>query len=172
MLIGTEGTAESASHREGAIDPRLVFAAVPGRTREEVLAELSRRVAKQGAAPDADELAARLLDREKLGCTGLGDGIAIPHCKLPGIDHVAVAVATTEQPVEFGAADGKPIRVIFLVVSPTQGAAAHLQALARVSRLLRVPGIAPRLREAGSSEEGLRETLRAAEAGLPQAVAQ
>ncbi len=166
MLIGTEGAAESAAHRDGGIDPRLVFPAIPGQTREEVLGELSRRMAAQGAVPDANELASRLLDREKLGCTGLGDGIAIPHCKLPGIDRVAVAVATTEQPVEFGAADGKPIRLIFLVVSPTQGAAAHLQALARVSRLLRVPGVAHRLRDARSSEE-LREALREAEASLP-----
>ena len=171
MLIGTEGSAESTAHRNGGIDSRLVFASIPGRTREEVLAELSRRVAAQGAVPDAADLAGRLLDRERLGCTGLGDGIAIPHCKLPGIDRVEVAVATTEQPVDFGAADGKPIRLIFLVVSPTQGAAAHLQALARVSRLLRVPGIAPRLREAAGSEQ-LREVLREAEAGLPQAVSQ
>jgi len=171
MLIGTEGAAESAAHRNGGIDPRLVFASIPGRTREEVLAELSRRVATQGVVPDAAELAARLLDRERLGCTGLGDGIAIPHCKLPGIDRVAVAVATTEQPVDFGAADGKPIRLIFLVVSPTQGAAAHLQALARVSRMLRVPGVVQRLREASGSEQ-LRDVLREAEAGLPQAVTQ
>jgi mannitol/fructose-specific phosphotransferase system IIA component (Ntr-type) len=171
MLIGTEGADEFAAHRDGGIDPRLVFASIPGRTREEVLAELSRRVAAQGAVPDAADLAARLLDREKLGCTGLGDGIAIPHCKVPGIDRVAVAVATTEQPVDFGAADRKPIRLIFLVVSPTQGAAAHLQALARVSRLLRGPGVAQRLREAGSSEQ-LRDALQAAEAGLHQAVPQ
>jgi nitrogen PTS system EIIA component len=167
MLIGTEGTAESAAYRGGAIDPRLVFASIPGRTREDVLAELSRRVAAQGVVPDAGDLAERLLDREKLGCTGLGDGIAIPHCKLAGIDHVAVAVATTEQPVDFGAADRKPIRLIFLVVSPTQGPAAHLQALARISRMLRVPGVAQRLREAVTSEQ-LHEALREAETGLLQ----
>jgi nitrogen PTS system EIIA component len=169
MLIGTEGAAESAAQREGAIDPRLVFRAVPGRTREEILEELSRRMAAIGAVPDAAELAARLLDREKLGCTGLGDGIAIPHCKLAGIERPAVAVASTEMPVDFGAADGKPITLIFLVVSPTNAAAAHLQALSRVSRMLRVPEVARRLREAGSTEE-LRAAVRAAESGLPQAV--
>jgi mannitol/fructose-specific phosphotransferase system IIA component (Ntr-type) len=168
MLIGTEGTAESAAHREETIDPRLVFPALPGRTREEILEELSRRVAAQGAAPNAAELASRLLDRERLGCTGLGDGVAIPHCKLPGIDHVTVAVATTAEPVDFGAADGQPVRLIFLVVSPTQGAASHLQALARVSRFLRLPGIAQRLRDARSSEE-IREILRDGEAALPVA---
>ena len=59
-----------------------------------------------------------------------------------------MAVASTAEPVDFGAADGKPITLIFLVVSPANGAAAHLQALARVSRMLRLPGVAARLREA------------------------
>jgi PTS system nitrogen regulatory IIA component len=171
MLIGAEGTAESAAHREGAIDPGLVFRAVPGDTREEILEELSRRVAAFGAVPDAKELASRLLDRERLGCTGLGNGVAIPHCKLAGIDRPAVAVATTERPVDFGAPDGKPITLVFLVVSPTFGAAAHLQALARVSRMLRVPGVAQRLRSATSSDD-LREAVRDAESGLLQAVPQ
>lgn len=168
MLIGTEGAAESAAHRESAIDPRLVFRAVPGRTREEVLSELSRLVAALGVVPDADELSARLLDREKLGCTGLGDGVAIPHCKLKDVEKVAIAVASTENPVDFGAADGKPITLIFLVVSPANGAAAHLQALARVSRMLRVPGVVQRLRAAATTES-LREAVREAESGLPVA---
>jgi nitrogen PTS system EIIA component len=166
MLIGTEGAAESAAHREAAIDPRLVFHAVPGRTREEVLNELSRRVAAHGVVPDAAELAGKLLDREKLGCTGLGDGIAIPHCKLKDIDRVAVAVASTEDPVDFGAADGRPITLILLVVSPANGAAAHLQALARVSRMLRLPGVIQSLREA-ATPDGLRGAVREAEARLP-----
>lgn len=168
MLIGTEGAgpAESAVRPESAIDPRLVFRALPGRTREEVLGELSRRVADCGVVPNASELASKLLDREKLGCTGLGDGIAIPHCKLPDIDRVAIAVASTAEPVDFGAADGKPITLIFLVVSPANGAAAHLQALARVSKMLRVPGVVQRLREAETPER-LREVVRDVEAGLP-----
>lgn len=165
MLIGTEGAAEAAAHSGGPVDAALVFRALPGRTREELLEELSRRVAERGAVPDARELTERLLDREKLGCTGLGDGVAIPHCKLKDIDRVAVAVASTEQPVDFGAADGKPISLIFLVVSPANGAAAHLQALAKVSRLLRMPGIVRRLREAPTSE-ALVAVLREAEAGL------
>lgn len=165
MLIGAEGTEESAARRDGAIDGRLVFRALPGRTREEVLQELSRQLEEIGAVPDARDLAQRLLDREKLGCTGLGEGIAIPHCKLPQLDHVVIAVASTAQPIDFGAADGKPVTLIFLVVSPANGAASHLQALARVSRLLRVAGLPDRLRRA-PSVEAFRDALREAEAGL------
>lgn len=167
MLIGgAEGPAESAARRNGPIDPRLVFCGVPGSSREEILKELAIRVAGQGFVPDARELAERLLERERLGCTGLGGGIAIPHCKLPDIDRVAIAVASTQSPVDFGAADGRPVTLVFLVVSPANGAAAHLQALARVSRLLRVPGVAEGLRQAPSPER-LMDVLREAEAGLP-----
>jgi PTS system nitrogen regulatory IIA component len=164
MLIGTEGAAESAEQREVAVDPGLVFFGLPGHTREELLDELARRVAAQGAVSDPAELADRLLDREKLGCTGLGDGIAIPHCKLKDLGRVILAVATTAEPVDFGAADGKPITLVFLVVSPANGAATHLQALARVSRMLRTPGVAARLRGAAGAEQ-LREAVREAEAG-------
>jgi nitrogen PTS system EIIA component len=167
MLIrGAEGPAESAAREPGPIDPRLVFCGVPGSSREEILEELAIRVAGQGFVPDARELAERLLERERLGCTGLGGGIAIPHCKLPNIDRVAIAVASTQSPVDFGAADGRPVTLIFLVVSPANGAAAHLQALARVSRLLRVPGVAEGLRQEPSPER-LMDVLREAEAGLP-----
>ena len=77
-----------------------------------------------------------------------------------------MAVASSAEPVDFGAADGKPITLIFLVISPANGAAAHLQALARVSRMLRLPGVAARMREAPTPER-LLEVVREAEAGVP-----
>jgi PTS system nitrogen regulatory IIA component len=130
-----------------------------------VLAELSQRLAVRGSVRDAGELAERLLKRERDGCTGVGRGIAIPHCRLENLDGEIVAFASTEHPVDFGAADGQPVDLFFLVASPAQAAAAHLQAVARVSRLLRVPGIGEALRRAGSARE-LLVTLRDAEAGL------
>jgi PTS system nitrogen regulatory IIA component len=164
MLIGaTDGIDGPAPRRDGSIDPRLVFFRVPGASRDALFEELAGRVAARGAVRDAGELAGRLLKRERDGCTGVGRGIAIPHCRLDGLEGEVVAFASTEQPVPFGALDGVPVDLVFLVVSPTQAAAAHLQAVARVSRLLRVPGIAEALRGAGSAEE-LMAALRAAEA--------
>jgi PTS system nitrogen regulatory IIA component len=111
------------------------------------------------------ELVARLVERERLGCTGLGGGVAIPHCKLRDLDGVIVAVAAMAQPIDFGAADGIPVGLIFLVASPVDAAAPHLQALARISRLLRTPGVADGLRAARSAVEMLG-LLRGAEAGM------
>ncbi len=163
MLIGTaDGVEGPVSRREGLIDPRLVFFRVPGLSRDAIFEELAGRLAAAGAVRDGGELVARLVKRERDGCTGVGRGIAIPHCRLDAIDGEVVAFATTARPVDFGALDGIPVDLVFLVVSPTQAAAAHLQAVARVSRLLKVPGIAEALRSAGSSD-ALTSVLRTAE---------
>jgi mannitol/fructose-specific phosphotransferase system IIA component (Ntr-type) len=165
-MLNPGGAADGAGEREGPVDPRRVFHRIPGATREEVLAELAARLAADGAIPDSRDLTARLLDRERIGCTGLGAGIAIPHCKLRDLSEVVVALATTALPVDFGAADGRSIDLVVLVASPADAPAAHLHALARISRLLRAPGLADALRVAGSREE-LLGILRSVEAGQP-----
>ncbi|HWZ85056.1 MAG TPA: PTS sugar transporter subunit IIA [Thermoanaerobaculia bacterium] len=161
MLSAAAGRAPG----EGLVDPSRVFHHLPGGSREEVLGELAARLAAEGAVGDPGELLRRLLDRERLGCTGLGGGVAIPHCKLADLPGVVVAFASTASPIDFGASDGIPIDLIFLVVSPADEPAAHLQALARISRLLRMPGEAESLRAAGSAQE-LVAVLRKAEGGL------
>jgi PTS system nitrogen regulatory IIA component len=163
-MVNPAGAAEGAAG-DGLVGPGRIFHRIPGATREEVLEELCARLAQDGAVGEPGELVARLIDREKLGCTGLGGGVAIPHCKLRDITGVLVAVATTAQPVDFGAADGLPIDLIFLVVSPTDAPAAHLQTLARISRLLRTPGVSAGLRAAHSPEE-IAGVLRSAESSL------
>jgi nitrogen PTS system EIIA component len=155
MLIGGEATVTG----ESAATPRLVFWHLPGTSREEILGALARGVAEAGVPVDPDELAARLLERERQKCTAHGAGIAIPHCRLDRLDDVVIAAATTAQPVDFGSSDGVPIEVIFLVAGPSRSPALILQALARVSRLLRTPGVTDRLRLAGSAEE-LSEILK------------
>ncbi|MEX0878480.1 MAG: PTS sugar transporter subunit IIA [Thermoanaerobaculia bacterium] len=168
MLIGSGEAAEGGAgvRQDRLVDSRLVFSGLPGSAREEILRELADRVGSRGLVPDPAALFARLIERERLGCTGLGGGIAIPHCKLADLSDVLVAVATTAAPVDFGAADGVPVRLLFVVVSPAHAAAAHLQALARISRLLRTPGVAEALRGA-DSQESLQDAVREAEATLP-----
>ncbi len=167
MLIegGASGESVPAGRRQGLVDARLIFADLPGSSREDILRELSARIGALGLVPDSSVLVARLIDREKLGCTGLGNGIAIPHCKLPDLSDVRIALATTAVPVDYGAADRVPVRVLFLVASPVDAPAAHLQALARISRLLRSPGVADALRSAHSVGH-LLEILSGAEASL------
>ena len=87
-----------------------------------------------------------LLQREKLGSTGLGQGIAIPHGKLPGIDRLYGIFARLDTPIDFDAMDDQKVDLIFLLLAPESAGADHLKALARVSRMLRDGAIAAKLR--------------------------
>jgi nitrogen PTS system EIIA component len=132
--------------------PELIFPDLPAGDRSEVLRAFADRLAGRGLVPDGAELFQRLWEREQLGSTGIGTGIAIPHCKLQGLAHGIVAVGMVPGGVEFGAPDGKPVQILFLVVSPSASPAEHLQILAAISRWVRADQHAERiltLREPG-----------------------
>jgi PTS system nitrogen regulatory IIA component len=93
-----------------------------------------------------------LLQREKLGSTGIGHGIAIPHGKLPSLERLFGLFARLERPIDFEALDGQPVDLIFLLLAPEGAGADHLKALARVARLLRDPDIASKLRESRDAD--------------------
>ena len=97
-----------------------------------------------------------LLERERLGTTGVGRGIAIPHGKLPDLERLYGVFAALDQPVDFEAVDDQPVDLVFLLLAPESAGADHLKALARISRLLRDTALCDRLRAAGSSEEMFR----------------
>lgn len=168
-MSGGGASIGAAAGTEPLADVRRIFHRLPGTTREAVLEEMAVRLAERGLVPDARELWEGLIDRERLGCTGLGNGVAIPHCKLRNLSGIVAAVASTAPPVDFGAADGVPIDLIFLVASPADAPAAHLQTLARISRLLRTAGVVEGLRAARSAEE-MADVLRAAAGALPVAL--
>lgn len=125
--------------------PDLIFPDLPATDRAEVLRALAGRVAEQGLVKNGEDLFQKLWEREQLGSTGIGGGIAIPHCKLPGLAHGVVAVGLVPAGVDFGAADGKPVQVLFLVVSPSGSPAEHLQILAALSRWVRAEGHAEKI---------------------------
>lgn len=101
---------------------------------------------------DAKLVAERLAAREKLGSTGFGGGIAIPHAKIDGLKKVMAVVARLPQPIEFAAVDELPVDLVFALLSPVDAGAEHLKALARVSRRLRDRNFAAKLRGAGSPD--------------------
>jgi PTS system nitrogen regulatory IIA component len=93
-----------------------------------------------------------LMQREKLGSTAVGNGIAIPHGKLPNLTRLFGLFARLDRPVDFEALDGQPVDLIFLLLAPEGAGADHLKALARVARLLRDPAIAHKLRASHDAE--------------------
>ena len=116
------------------IRPELIFFDLPAADRSQVLRSLAERIAAQGLAVNADQLYRKLHEREELSSTGVGSGIAIPHCKLDRLQSGLVAVGIVPEGVDFGAVDGQAVRVFFLVASPANAAAEHLQILAAISR--------------------------------------
>ena len=149
------------------VDPRLVFPDLRARSLEQVLLEMAEALAAAGAVSDPADLAERLLRRERDGCTSLGEGIAFPHCRVEGLREPLLSVGVSSAGIDFGALDGVPITLVFLLLSPREAPALHLQALARLTRLVRAPGLAEALRRAGSAQ-AIVEILRDAE-GAPTA---
>lgn len=93
-----------------------------------------------------------LLQRERLGSTGIGNGIAIPHGRIAGLKRITGLFAHLARPVDFDAQDGKDVDLVFLLLAPEEAGADHLQALARISRLLRTPHMIEKLRQSENSD--------------------
>ena len=128
-------------------DPELIFPEIDAPDREAVLREMSDRLERRRVIQSSKELYDRLMEREQLGSTGVGSGVAIPHCKLKDLSKVVLAIGITREGVDFGAIDTKPVRLFFLVVSPSDAPAAHLQVLAAISRWLKEDSHASRVLE-------------------------
>lgn len=109
---------------------------------------LAKKAAELTQHPYADILAA-LTDREELGSTGLGNGIAIPHGKLAGLAGVTAIFARLDQPIEFDAVDDQPVDLVMMLLAPIGAGADHLKALSRVARLLRTESVVEQLRADG-----------------------
>jgi PTS system nitrogen regulatory IIA component len=109
-------------------------------------------VAGQIVRVDSKLIADRLGAREKLGSTGFGGGVAIPHAKLEGLAQVTGVFARLDHPVDFQAVDDLPVDLVFMLLSPTDAGAVHLKALARVSRRLRDKAFLEKLRGGGSPD--------------------
>lgn len=115
----------------------LIFPGLQAPDRPQLLRRLAERIAASGLVKSADELYQKLWEREQIGSTGIGSGIAIPHCKLKGLARGVVAIGTVPEGVDFGAVDGRPVRLVFLVISPLEAPAEHLQVLAAISRWIK-----------------------------------
>ena len=136
-----------------------VVGTLVGRSKADVIEELAGVLARDHGEIDRQRLIQALEDRERLNSTALGDGVAIPHGKLPGLKRVLAAFGRSLPGVDFQSLDGKPTHLFFLLVAPEDSAGAHLKALARISRLLKEETFRRRLMEAPSARE-LFETIR------------
>ena len=133
------------------ISSDVVVANLKATSKKQVLHNLARRASKQTGVNERDIFDV-LMERERLGSTGVGNGIAIPHGKLPELERLHGLFALLEQPVDFQAIDEHPVDLIFLLLAPESAGADHLKALAKISRLLRNTGICDKLRGSETSD--------------------
>ena len=131
--------------------PEAVLASLKAQNKKQLLQELAARAHARTGLPEK-QIFETLIERERLGTTGVGSGIAIPHGRMAGATSITGVFAKLESPIAYDAVDGQPVDLIFMLLAPENAGADHLKALARVSRLLRDKSVCEKLRTARSAE--------------------
>lgn len=133
-----------------------VSAHLKSKEKRGVLEELTDLLVKAGEIENREEMIDALLDREKLGSTGIGEGVAIPHAKSDVVREAVAAFGRSPQGIKFDSLDGEPAYLFFLLVAPTDSTGPHLKALARISRILKDRPFREALKKAETEEEILQ----------------
>ncbi|MBI3291211.1 MAG: PTS sugar transporter subunit IIA [Elusimicrobia bacterium] len=136
--------------------PSAISIDLKGQTKLEVIQELVELLVQAGKLKDARPIVGTLREREKLGSTGIGQGIAIPHGKSDQVSEIVAAFGVSKRGVEFDSLDGEPVYLVFLLVAPLEAAGIHLKALAKISRLLKDKFFRQAITEAKGVEDVLR----------------
>jgi len=139
------------AHFDDILTPEALAIGVTVSGKKQLFHKLSEMAAATYGLP-ADVVFDRLTERERLGSTGFGGGVAIPHAKIPALDRVRGIVVLLDTPMSFEAVDNAPVDVVFALLSPIDSGAEHLKTLARVSRYLRNEAQISRVRGVGSTE--------------------
>jgi fructose-specific phosphotransferase system IIA component len=128
---------------------------VPLEAKDKVAAieELADLLCKANLIPEKEKLLTAILEREATRTTGIGQGLAIPHGKYDGLDRLVIAVGKPGQPIDFQSIDNEPVNLIVLLASPTNQTGPHIQALARISRLMTMASFREQIERAKSSQE-------------------
>ena len=132
------------------IEPGAILPDLRANSKKQVLQELAGKAAEITGLSER-EIFETILGREKLGSTGVGNGIAIPHGKLAQLDHIVGLFARLSRPVDFDALDDQPVDIVFLLLAPQGSGADHLKALSKVARLLRNREIVDKIRDTRES---------------------
>ncbi len=133
------------------VSPDAVLARLKATSKKQALNELSALAAAQTGLSER-EIFDVLLERERLGTTGVGQGVAIPHGRFASLERIYGFFARLDQPVDYDSVDDRPVDLLFMLMAPEDAGADHLKALARVSRLLRDKEICDKLRGADSGD--------------------
>jgi len=135
------------------LNVHTVIPALKSREKNAALEEMAHQLAAHHPSLQGHRVLGVLLEREKISTTAIGEGVAIPHGKLPGVDKVVGVFARSPEGVDFASLDGEPTHLFFTLIAPEDAAADHLKALARISRLLKDPAFRNRLMKGQTKQE-------------------
>jgi PTS system nitrogen regulatory IIA component len=133
--------------------PEAVVADMKSTEKFAALAELTDSIVALQEGLDRDEVLRVLHERERLGSTGIGDGVAIPHGKLKNLDQLLLAFGCSKAGINFDSMDGKPAHLFFLLLAPEESVGIHLKTLARISKLLKSPAVRDSLLNASGGDD-------------------
>lgn len=134
------------------LPPENTASDAPGGSKKRVLEHLSHFLADRMTGVDADEIYLGLLARERLGSTGIGEGVAIPHCRMASCDKITGALLKLNDPVDFDSIDGASVDLVFALIVPEEQNDEHLQVLSSIAELLQEEEVRAQLRQATSNE--------------------
>jgi PTS system nitrogen regulatory IIA component len=138
---------------ESILTPGRSLVNVPGGSKKRVLEQIAKVIAQDLPDLDAQAIFESLIAREKLGSTGFGNGIAIPHCRMTGCNSPLSAVLRLEAPVDFDAIDGAPVDLLFVLLVPQAATDEHLELLRQIASMLDREDVRQRLREAPTNDD-------------------
>lgn len=148
------------------LSKEAIIPALKNTTKEGVIREIAEAVVRAHPGQDMNELVTLLLEREKLGSTGIENGLAIPHAKVKCLDRIIIAFGKSSEGVPFEAHDGKPSRLFFVLLAPDSAAGLHLKALARLARLLKEEDVVSKLLAARTADD-IYDIIKKEEEKLP-----
>lgn len=137
---------------DGILERPSISVADPASSKKRVLEQAARLLAAAGPEPEAEQIFERLLERERLGSTGLAGGVALPHARMPGIESSHGAFLRLADAVEFDALDGQPVDLVFALLVPEDATEEHLQLLGRLASMFNDAQLCERLRDAEADE--------------------
>lgn len=146
------------------LKPQNIRVAIPASSKLDVITELVNVLAATGEIGDAKKVLESVLERESTRTTGIGNGLAIPHGKSQGTDHLVMAIGKPENPIDFHSIDGRPVTIVWMLISPPDQSGMHIKALAAISRLMTSDKFRFAMNSAATPEE-LFEIVRKQETG-------
>jgi len=138
---------------EDILTPERCHCALAGASKKRVLSKVSELLAEQDESLEADAVFNALMAREQLGSTGLGNGISIPHCRVPTCREIVGALVTLDAPIDFDSIDGKPVDILFVLIVPQKKNDEHIKTLAGLAELFADPDFCYTLRHTHDSDD-------------------